>query len=57
MMALNMQKGVVYNLNSSEHTLARNVPWVTSGNAIMFRIFEYSKKSQSKFQSKEQVVF
>lgn len=57
MMALNMQKGVVYNLNSSEHTLARNVPWVISGNAIMFRIFEYSKKSQSKIQSKEQVVF
>ena len=56
-MALNMQKGVVCNLNSSEHTLARNVSWVTSGNAVMFQIFEYSKKSQSKIQSKEQVVF
>ena len=57
MMALNMQKGVVCNLNSSEHTLARNVSWVTSGNAVMFQIFEYSKKSQSKIQPKEQVVF
>lgn len=56
MMALNMQKGVACNLNSSEHTLARNVPWVTSGNAIIFQIFEYSKTSQSKIQSKEQVV-
>ena len=56
-MALNMQKGVACNLNSSEHTLVRNVPWVTSGNAIIFQIFEYSKKSQSKIQSKEQIVF